>query len=681
MIYTQFSNGQNVNVIQCDIKRSQSSIDSFSFSISKQDLILDPESMQLESVSIYNGTSLLISGIIEDVEQKFSARDGTILQFTCLQEIGRLAYKRARGGLYYNDQEMLFALAFLFEKIGGFQLRDITTLSDNTVTITKALINKQNMWSQITEIINSIRSNFFRYAGIDPLTGNYMIDIGSFGDNADANISQGSNLLKLDSNSKLTVPFFKIEAYGGEYSTGSFITLLDALTFDATLATHPDYPIIVDSDGEHVVKNNSITSGNEIVKIYTDVKPSNESPSGADIAAAGWTLWNVVVRDIEESKANREFSATCTFDDNIPLISQDILTMASVYERAYDTVTSQEVIKLVFSLNEFLRIVSINTKFANGKVIYSLKLSRNIHQIKSNSPLQIYDIMRSTSIDTRPTKAAYLPVMDSTSNTVVAHSSTTSDHNFAAGNKGKLFAHTRPAVPADTDSLAYGISISPTHYNYVKINNEPTISQDTLDLVVIPAQGDWDTADNATVTVKWMFWDSVVFGLLEEYFDLDLLLGNYRLRNSSGHTKLSQTFLIPISASVDRISLYMRKNGNPVGNIFVEIEEDTDNNPSGTVIANGTSNNVDASTIDASGYEWIDFDFSTSPNLVSNVKHHMVINGTFTINSSNNIRIRWADGQDNDNYRGTEFRIGTYDPADSPPWTNEREDFFFRVFG
>src|SRR5262249_4441189 len=78
---------------------------------------------------------------------------------------------------------------------------------------------------------------------------------------------------------------------------------------------------------------------------------------------------------------------------------------------------------------------------------------------------------------------------------------------------------------------------------------------------------------------------------------------------------LGQSFQIGSASPGAHVRLWLDKVGSPTGNLPLKIQTNRGSNgPSGTVVTNGPSQVVAASTLGTS-YGWVDFPFATPPSL------------------------------------------------------------------
>lgn len=141
---------------------------------------------------------------------------------------------------------------------------------------------------------------------------------------------------------------------------------------------------------------------------------------------------------------------------------------------------------------------------------------------------------------------------------------------------------------------------------------------------------------------------------------------DYSLRTISTYTKISEGFKPKTSSTITKINLWLKKTGIPAGTdtITLEIMTDSSGIPSGTVVANGTSNAVTISSTLTTSYAWVQFTFAVNPTLVAGTQYHLVLGGAYTISSSN--YVSWGA----DNY-DVIFVDGSMSKNDSSIWTED----------
>lgn len=139
---------------------------------------------------------------------------------------------------------------------------------------------------------------------------------------------------------------------------------------------------------------------------------------------------------------------------------------------------------------------------------------------------------------------------------------------------------------------------------------------------------------------------------------------DYPLRTSAAYTQISQGFKPNTTGEVTKVRLWLKSTGTPAGTdtLTLEIQSDNSGVPSGVEVTNGVSSTVDISDTLTSSYAWVTFTFATNPSLVAGTQYHLVLQGAFTISSSN--YVSW--GADNFDVL---YCCGSMSQFDSSLWT------------
>lgn len=145
---------------------------------------------------------------------------------------------------------------------------------------------------------------------------------------------------------------------------------------------------------------------------------------------------------------------------------------------------------------------------------------------------------------------------------------------------------------------------------------------------------------------------------------------NYEFGRVSPVIDIAQSFKLSTDATINKLSFYIRKVGNPA-NATVRILQDNNGVPSKTVIG---SNTLTAASVTGS-YAWIDVSFATPPNLADNVTYWLSIDTT--ANAAN----YWVTGSQTNNGYGNGVGMSSANwNAASPVWTTASRDFDFKVW-
>lgn len=176
------------------------------------------------------------------------------------------------------------------------------------------------------------------------------------------------------------------------------------------------------------------------------------------------------------------------------------------------------------------------------------------------------------------------------------------------------------------------------------------------------------TFDNAVAARYWRVDITDVDG------GSNIAVAEFILREAStyvdGTEKVSQSFQVGTDSDITSVRLYLRRLGNPSGNLTLTIETDSSGDPSGTPVTNGTSDTVAASSLSAT-YGYIDFDFSTSPSLLTGTTYHLVLSSSA---SYANDYVRW--GVDSS---APSFASGECKSYDGSTWSAESADAIFEI--
>jgi len=199
---------------------------------------------------------------------------------------------------------------------------------------------------------------------------------------------------------------------------------------------------------------------------------------------------------------------------------------------------------------------------------------------------------------------------------------------------------------------------------------------------------DWDTLKTVTGETGWSSNEQRTFDFTNatayRYYRVDITAvdgGNYmgiaeiemiEAATWNENEKLAQSFEVTGSQTVGSVSLYLKKVGSPTGNLTVTIETDNSGEPSGTPVANGTSDTVAASTL-ATSYDLIEFEFSTPPSLSGSTTYWIVLDTADSGSQTN--YVVWGADTSSPTYADGEML--SYDAS----WSAESADACFYVYG
>jgi len=161
---------------------------------------------------------------------------------------------------------------------------------------------------------------------------------------------------------------------------------------------------------------------------------------------------------------------------------------------------------------------------------------------------------------------------------------------------------------------------------------------------------------------------------LAGYDDITTKDSDLKLKSSTSQYYLAQGFKISSSKKVTTVGLYIKRNGSPSGNIWVEIQGDSSGNPDNSAVA--TSSSVDVSVVPTSKFMFYKFEFSTPPTLTGNTQYHLVLKGDYTTSDTDNIT--W--GSDNSSPSYSDGNASKSDNSGTPVWTADaNRDMLFRI--
>ena len=158
---------------------------------------------------------------------------------------------------------------------------------------------------------------------------------------------------------------------------------------------------------------------------------------------------------------------------------------------------------------------------------------------------------------------------------------------------------------------------------------------------------------------------SVTWFLRDNTMDMKITV-----RSTVTSTKLAQSFIPEYEGRVGKIRAYLRKIGSPTGNLSVSIQTDNAGEPSGTVITNGISVTVSASSLSSTA-DWIDFNYTLEPD-VSTLTYWIVLETTDT--QSNTDYVAWG------NDTGESYIDGVLLEYDGTSWNSTSTDAVFELY-
>lgn len=180
----------------------------------------------------------------------------------------------------------------------------------------------------------------------------------------------------------------------------------------------------------------------------------------------------------------------------------------------------------------------------------------------------------------------------------------------------------------------------------------------------------WIVAEVDSTSNNYMLWSSWVIG--KAYSLVDYQNTTWGTTNnvwSTAQPMVSQSFFAQ-AINFASVILKVKKVSSPSDNIFVEIQTDNAWVPSGTVVTNGTSNNISYANLTTYFAEKT-FTFASVPTLTQETKYHFVLKRTWSTDAVNFYAVEsaWSDVQ-----------IGTMS-KNTWSWANATVDLYFKITG
>ncbi len=140
----------------------------------------------------------------------------------------------------------------------------------------------------------------------------------------------------------------------------------------------------------------------------------------------------------------------------------------------------------------------------------------------------------------------------------------------------------------------------------------------------------------------------------------------------NGNRDIAQSFTVPASGKINKISAFLGKVGNPTSNLTVKISPDNSGQPATGSIATGI---IPFSSVGLTP-SWIDATFMAPPDLTAGSKYWLVLD--YNSSSSTNY---WNWRKDStDGYTNNTGKYTSNCCSGNPSWTNTGGDLAFRVW-
>jgi hypothetical protein len=509
-------NGKSVGISSFSMDLRQRQVGTFDLVVPTRDIldIGNTDLYQLD-ISVVSNEFEIISGLIKtslaipDFQNENS--HPLLTKLKCDDNFGRLVCVESQL-FHFQDTLGSVAIATLLASSGtNWVLNDTSTLSD--IQITLDLRSKENIYSQIQEIVQNMRTpTFLRYGGFDGT--NHLLDIGSFDRKINSQYAiLGNNIISAPQfSAQTTEPLKRLFPVSGE-SIDLPVSLSDALNIDPTLSSPTqDFQIV----GESIV-NNTRTTGCSLRRSYSVIKTENDTtPTQTDLNQAALALYRKGVRDIEESEPYYSLTVQVSVDSE-PLMHEKFYFEGSVYESIKDDLTGQIDFIKTFELETWLKLVGVKATFNERyetkseigveipKLLYELELtSKQEADVFDEFEIINKKLETNTKFDDNVGAGATTIGVLGTATVTVNNFNSASDCVLSSGTLGKTFIFTAPTAPTgSTNAIVTITSINATlEVNLVQLGN---VGTDHILCVSGSGASNWTIVDNETISVTWLF--------------------------------------------------------------------------------------------------------------------------------------------------------------------------------
>lgn len=174
-----------------------------------------------------------------------------------------------------------------------------------------------------------------------------------------------------------------------------------------------------------------------------------------------------------------------------------------------------------------------------------------------------------------------------------------------------------------------------------------------------------EVASTSVNYMLWSSWDVAKWYSLWNYEQLEVWTSNDVW--STAQPEVAQSFYAQ-DVDITTLKLMIKKVSSPSDNVFVEIQTDNAGVPSGSVVTNWTSNNVNYTTLTTSFVETT-FTFASVPTLTAETLYHIVVKRSGATDAVNYYAVEsaWSNVQ-----------IGTAS-LNTGSWANTTDDLYFKL--
>lgn len=471
-------------------------------------------SLKFEAMQIYVGNVLVRSGVISDVIPAAVGKNDGYFKVVATDEFGRLVNEWSKPDAHYQDFELPDILDDLLTIAAGWSRGDISTMVDPTVTTTVNLRSKQRLWAQLVEMAESVPKVFLRYGGIDGVTGDYLVDMGLFGERDDSRFAiDGINVFSVKQKRSPVDVIWKIRPKGGK--AGDQVVRLNG-----TETADPDYPISLDvTTGEYVVTNSLLSGGARIAKTYPQIRTQNsEPPTASQLAEVRQALYEATVRDLQISAEREVLTIECELPA-IPKIGQEIYVRSRVAVPVWNVLTDAFEYINIREVDGYYRITQIKLNYKkhagtstqydaltdNPETWYLVELEvTDGLDLAKYSETEFLQKQITQSDDSDEPFGAGIGLGGSYVQ-VVNHNGVAADCTVAAVN-GKLFTFPYdPAISANIRAVGYEVIEVGDSANY-NVNQEPDLTQPLILCVTGSGGSNWNAGDDIDVTIRYTYY-------------------------------------------------------------------------------------------------------------------------------------------------------------------------------
>lgn len=125
-------------------------------------------------------------------------------------------------------------------------------------------------------------------------------------------------------------------------------------------------------------------------------------------------------------------------------------------------------------------------------------------------------------------------------------------------------------------------------------------------------------------------------------------IGNLR-RGTNNNEILGQSFTPTLTGPLNRVELYLKKEGSPTGNMWAEIHVDGAD-PSAASQVGSDSAMVDVSTVSGAGFAYYAFDFASPITLTPGTEYWVLLYGDYAL--AIDVGVYWGTDTSSPGYAG-----------------------------